>query len=87
MVTANPSKRFHSIRIPSEWGYQTLIEYYDKLMGVSIRLGSPASGDWLNQGTWESRVYVSIRLGSPASGDLNVGSLALPLFETGFPFD
>ena len=61
---------FHSIGFPSEWGHEIAIVQEIKAAGVSIQLGSPASGDLAEYTTFEGQVFVSIQLGSPASGDL-----------------
>ena len=65
-----PVSGFHSINIPSEWGYfpRYRRSYWQAL--VSIQLISPASGDNAYRDIPKSRCHiVSIQLISPASGD------------------
>ena len=78
---------FHSIRIPSEWGFRPRLSKSLPWPRVSIQLGSPASGDQEEEpvALFIDRV-VSIQLGSPASGDLlTKKKVSYPGME--FPFN
>jgi len=60
--------RFHSISFPSEWG-QLRGVFGGLVVGVSIQLVSPASGDPIVVSPDILLHQVSIQLVSPASGD------------------
>ena len=83
------SKGFHSIRIPSEWGWgdglQRRQEHFERFH--SIRIPSEWGYMWGVSTYFPRRKDVSIQLGSPASGDSEELEAAIANLPEEFPFN